>query len=336
MHLITMAHLGEAQGVIELFKLKRLAPHLFEGEDISLVITGEGPFEALAKTSYQLGKRTFSQVLNLGIAGSLDAQFAVGEIYPVRMHYLMIENKPQFKSFQGHSEGLDCLTTMERILVPEKATPLRGLGKLIDRESWGVAMACKNAGINFHSYKIISDQAGTLGACELVKESATVFSHHLAQHLKTLLADPQEVKKEALELEGFHLTFTTQHKVQELLQKLSIKKDLPLKGLLPTLPLEKITTNCQQPKERTRLLIQFLEDELDPVRKLMLTRIAQWKSPWEKERINLEVDPLWEEARVKISFAVEDENELKEKLSALNNLSLRPYQQLLQGDFHVE
>ena len=177
MHLITMAHLGEAQGVIDLFNLKRVTPQVFEGELLVCLITGEGPFEAATLTASQLGQKKFTSVINLGIAGSMSEDLSIGSIHPVRSVYLVIDGKPQFKSFKSFESGLDCVTSFERILNKDKALPLTGLGSLVDREAWGVATAAKSAGIPFQSYKLISDMAGTLGACEVAREKSDEWSH---------------------------------------------------------------------------------------------------------------------------------------------------------------
>lgn len=181
MHLITMAHPGEALGVIEKFNLKRVTADLFSGENLMLLLTGEGPMEAAIKTALLLPKHPFTEVINLGIAGTLSDEFKVGEIHEVRSLYLVQDLKPSFKTFQASERGLDCLTSFERILDPDKSLRLKGIGTLVDREAWGIVMTAKAHGIKFSSYKIISDVAGSLSACELVKENAPVFSAALAE-----------------------------------------------------------------------------------------------------------------------------------------------------------
>ena len=184
MHLITMAHLGEAQALIEEFELKKISPHHFENGQLILLITGEGPFEAASLTSYFLGKRDVKQIINLGIAGSLNDKMSIGEIYSIRSLYLAIDGKPQFKSFKLAEEGVDAITSFERILRPEKARPLSAIAQIVDREAWGVALSAKNFSIPFECAKLISDRAGEIGACELIREEAYSFSQKLSAYLK--------------------------------------------------------------------------------------------------------------------------------------------------------
>jgi hypothetical protein len=335
MYLITMAHLGEAQGVIELFNLKRVSSQVFEGDNLVCLITGEGPFEAATATASILGQKKYTSVINLGIAGSLSSDQSVGSIYPVRSVYLVIDGKPQFKSFKSLETGLDCVTSFERILTPAKALPLTGIANLVDREAWGVAMAAKSLGVPFQSYKLVSDQAGSLGACEVVREKAEEWSQQLALHLRTILV---EVKKEKpiYKLEGFHFTFTTRHQFEQLLKKISLRDDLGVDEVFNSLPIETIKNEVVLPKERARALLDFMDGKLDPLKNKLLAGLASWKAVSEKNGISLQTDQTWESPEVKISFNVSNNEELKHKLKSLNELNLKPFIDLRNGNLHVE
>ena len=335
MHLITMAHLGEAQGVIELFNLKRKSPSLFEGELLNVLITGEGPFEAATATAAALGSGKYTSVINLGIAGSFSQDHNLGEIYPVRSIYLVIDQRPQFKSFKSFEQGLDCLTSFERLLNADKALPLSGIAELVDREAWGVALAAKNSAIPFSSYKLISDYAGTIGACELVKEKAEIWSQKLALHLESILS-AEPVTQSPLELPGFHLTFSTHHQFESMLKKISLRDGLTIEQVMSSLPLETLRTDIALPKERTRKLLEHMEGRLDPMKEKLKTALNAFKAPFEKLGITLQHDSTWEAPELKVSFEIASQNELKEKLKILENLNLKPFEDLRSGNFHVE
>lgn len=335
MYLITMAHLGEAQGVIEYFKLKRSTPQLFEGEILSCLITGEGPFEAATAAAAALGTGKYQAVINLGIAGSFSADYSVGEIYPVRSIYLVIDGKPQFKSFKSLDVGVDCLTSFERILNAQKALPLSGVAELVDREAWGVAMAAKNSNIPFSSYKLVSDLAGSLGACELVKEKAEIWSQKLALYLQNIITNetgPIEIR----ELPGFHLTFSTRHQFDQMLKKISLRDGLSQDDVMASLPLDRLREEIALPKERTRKLLDHMEGRLDPLKEKLKNALAIFKSPFDKQGITLQHDSTWENAEIKIIFEVASNEELKEKLKVLESLNLTPFSDLRSGHFHVE
>lgn len=335
MFLITMAHLGEAQGVIDLFQLKRLSPQVFEGENLTCLITGEGPFEAATVTAHELGKKTYQKVINLGIAGSLDPKFEVSSLHQVRSVYLVIDGKPQFKSFKSFENGLDCITSLERILCPEKAKILTGVGSLIDREAWGVAMAAKNSHVPFEAYKLISDQAGTLGACELVKENAQNWSLALANKLKEVLGTSDSTANE-IDLPGFYFTFSTKHQFQDMLKKISLREELDESAIIESLPLENLIEMKVLPKERTRLLLNIMEGKLDPLKEKLQTELLNWKLPFERKGIQLSTDHTWENPEVKISFIVKHNEDLHDHLKVLSDLNLNPYHDLRNGKVHVE
>lgn len=336
MHLITMAHLGEALGVIEKFNLKRITADLFSGENLMLLLTGEGPMEAAIKTALLLPQHPFIEVINLGIAGTLDEQFQVGEIHQVRSLYLVQDLKPSFKTFQSSDKGLDCLTSFERILDKNKAEKLKGIGTLVDREAWGIAMTAKTHGIKFSSYKIISDVAGSLSACELVKESAAVFSAALADFLDTKLNSKDSKPQEALKFQGFYFTFSTEHKFKTLLNKLSIKENVSEEKVLESLPLKDLNERKLLPKERTRLLMEEMENRIDPTKMILIQKKNSWSLDFEKNGIKVQTDPLWENPVVTLSMEVSSDQDLKAKLLKLNTLSLKPFTDLMNGDFHVE
>ncbi len=331
MHLITMAHYGEAQGVIEKFKLKKVSSDLFQSEDMVLVITGEGPFEAATRTALTIPLYKFEAIINLGLAGSLKEELSIGEIVRVRTIYLIQDLKPQFKTFQSHHEGLDCLTSFERILDPKKAATLKGVGHLIDREAWGVAMAAKSAGIPFKSFKIISDRAGTSDACEAIKEVSQDLSYKLADFLSHELSLPEK-NEDDFNLPGFHFTFSTQHKFRSLVQKLSIKNEKTAEETILSLVIDELKKMELPPKERTRRLIEKMEDRIDPTKKILLEKTDGMVTAFSRSGIKVQMDPNWENPKLTLSMEVSNDRELARKIDDLKNLSVAPYEKIMNGD----
>lgn len=330
MHLITMAHHGEAQGVIEKFQLKKIKSDLWGSEEMMLLLTGEGPFEAATRTALELSSNSIKEIINLGIAGSLSKEISIGEFIPVRTLYLAQDLKPLFKTFQVGTEGEDCVTSFERILDPEKASILRGLGKLVDREAWGVAMAAKIAGIPMRCFKVVSDDAGKLGACEIVKNQAEELSYQLAEGLTKIMMKSEEIS-ETIYPQGFHFTFSHKHKFDSLLQKLTIKQERT-----PELPLEEIQQLDISPKEKTKKLIEWMENSVDPVKKVLSDASQKLQTNFKSNGFDLRMDPTWENQKLVISLEAADDAELKKKLEILNTLSIQPFTEIMKGNFHVE
>ena len=179
MHLITFAHWPEARAFFD-----HLAPvrhskfdWLYEFENGALIITGEGIHDAISKTTLTLGLYPqVTSIYNFGVAGILGPH-ELHEIKEVRTCYAF-DQKPLFKSFTLLGDT-DLVTSGERILSEKDAAPLKTMASMVDRETWGVAFAAKEARIPLRSFKYLSDKAGELGACELVKDLAEAASAKL-------------------------------------------------------------------------------------------------------------------------------------------------------------
>lgn len=330
-----MAHAGEAQGVIETFTMTKIRSDLYTHENMVLLLTGEGPFEAATRTALIIPEFNITSVINLGIAGSLSVDLKPGDFVPVRTIYLVQDLKPAFKTFQSLEQGMDCLTSFERILDAEKANILKGIGHLVDREAWGVAMASKTAGIPFKSYKIISDVAGTPGACELIKEEAWELSARLAEKLPELL-NVESMSEQDISLPGFHFTFSTRHRYKNLLHKLSIKEEKSSEDMIHDLPVEELRSLEITPKERSKRLLEIMEDRIDPFRKVIAKTTRELQENFQREGFRLQIDPVLENPKVTISLEAGSDEELQSKLDTLQKLSLKPFSDIMKGEFNVE
>ena len=330
MNLITMAYMGEAQALIDGLRLQKVSEGIFEGDQVTLILTGEGPFEAAIKTSAILGSKAFEQIFNLGIAGSLHADLPKEEIFEIRSSYLFL-NGPQFKSFPLSSQGVDCLTSFKRVLLPEEAQQMKGVAGIVDRELWGVAMSAKNAGIPLRCFKLISDFAGAEAICDMALENSLEWSKKLFQFIKPLLENDSQTEA-PFNLPGFYFTFSSQHQFHNLMDKLRIKEDLKVTDL----PLESFIEKSKNQKDRTKLLLQYLDQRLDPVKEKVQSRINAWKKPLENHGVKVDIDSKWESPQVKITLEAKSDEELKQKLALVSHFSLRPYQDLLEGKLDVE
>jgi len=338
MQLITLAHHGEAQSIIEGFNLKKISDSLFKGEAMSCLLTGEGPFEAAVATAAELKQADYQEVINLGICGALSSELEIGSLHEIRSLYLAVDGKPQFRSFPVSERGVDLLTSFERILDPKRADILRGVAKLVDREAWGVAFACKEARIPFRSFKMVSDVAGSIGACELVRETAQVYSQKLAEFLKEELSFKQ---KNLLENEvnlgtEFYFTFSSSHHFHSLVQKLRLLKGTSDQELIKLFPLDELRAKKMTPKERAKSLLEMMEDEVDPFRGKLKKNVSEFKKPWEEKGIRLHIDPRWEDEKIQISFDITRREDLMGKLEDLRSLDLETLHKIFKGEVDVE
>jgi hypothetical protein len=277
----------------------------------------------------------FTQIINLGIAGTLKNNLKVGDFISVRTLYLVQDLKPSFKTFQADPEGVDCITSFERILNLEKAQPLKGIGDLVDREAWGVAMAAKTAGLPFRSYKVISDLAGTMEACELVRLRASEFSEKLAEGMSHILHLTKKVP-EKLNLPGFHFTHSTEHRFLDLVHKLAIKNEKTMEEILGEMKHHELKTLDLLPKERTKRLLEMMNHLIDPTKKKIQEKIQFVVNEFSKNGFKLHIDSQLENPKVSITFEVQEDKELHEKAEHLKNLSLAEFTKIMNGDLNVE
>ena len=331
-----MAHHGEAQGVIETFKLKKISQDIFQGENVFLLLTGEGPFEASTKTALAISRYNIQSVLNAGIAGTLSDEFKIHDVVMVRSLYLVNGHHTHFKTFQTHQDGVDCITSFDRILHKDSAQKLKGVGHIVDREAWGVAMAAKTAGIPFKAIKVISDHAGSIEACELIKDAAPVFSDILVQKIIEILNEKLPAKEDLPKFPGLHFTFSTGHRFNTLLNKIMIKDETSKEEAISRLGLEAITNNELTPKERTRRLLDKMDCLIDPVKSHMQQTTNTLTKRFKESGLNISFDQTWENPQVTISLEVSSDEELSNKIDSLKVLSIKPFSDLMEGKLHVE
>jgi len=193
MILLTFAHMGEAQHFI---RRKHTQPvdFFFDGvyrtDDEMLVITREGLQATTERVSAVCTyfRSRISQVINFGIAGSLDEQLELNQIYGIRYVFLEINGEcfeRKFKTANSRAKK-DCVTASKRVLNDHCAEKLSGFAHIVDRELWAIASVCKLFRIPFQAYKLISDRAGNSTSTAEVKEKSELFSKHLFDFYKKL------------------------------------------------------------------------------------------------------------------------------------------------------
>lgn len=271
MKLYTFAHYAEAKSVIEYFSLHRDANQdwIFTHSDFILILTGEGPHASLARVSFILGKfNEISEIINFGIAGSLHHELKVGEIYSIR-HVFAYFDSPLYHSYRLQNDGFDLVTTQDRILKTDQLPPLKTMAKIIDRELWGIAKASYDFDIPLRAFKFISDIAGTLGACELVKEKAP----HISDQLKQALLEMKDSEKKVKQIEedfpdGLYLTLSQERQFKELKRKLLFYySESEIHDFLKT-QIGKLVEDVKLPKARTKILIDLMREKLCPDEKV--------------------------------------------------------------------
>lgn len=193
MLLLTIAHKGEAQEFIKRSYTQSADFHFSgiyrDGEDI-LLLTGDGIENAILRISSVLtyfGSK-IDRVLNMGIAGALKSGLQINQIYGIRRVFYDSSIEQEVSGIlckETHSK-MDCVTTQKKVLDAKHAQSLKRIAPIVDRELWGIGFTCKNYGISFKSYKLISDYAGESTEPDEIKSNASFYSKHLFDFYKKL------------------------------------------------------------------------------------------------------------------------------------------------------
>jgi nucleoside phosphorylase len=348
MKLLTFAHRGEAQAFISSYQFKPV-DFIFDGllksNDTFLLITGEGPQSASEKTICVLTKfeTEISEVYNIGVAGSLTPKLLLNDLVWIRTAYAHNAEKLEFKSFstQNSNAHHDCITAFSRILSTDEKKNLSLFANIVDRELWAVASAARLFKKPFNSLKIISDEAQTetLDICKFVKEEAPLFSEKLllefqnkVQHLNKILKPKED--SEFLSNPLFYFTTSQERKLNSLLDGLKLK-GVSLQSLQKAEEVLRIKEMDKLPKERSRLLIQYLGELLNPVSIKIKASIEETLSPLNEAKINSSFDPDFEENWLNLSVRIQSSRDLEQVKNALKIFSYEDFKKIFEGKFDV-
>lgn len=338
--LLTFAHRGEAQAFLR--RAFRPRAFCFEGVYESdrelLLLTGEGLQSTTERLAAVCGAfhAEIGSVINLGIAGSLAAQCLPGEIYPVRTIYGFRGGQVQFKTYTSSDAGaqIDCISADRRILQEEDAGRLRPFAPLVDRELWAVAAVCALFNLPFRAFKLVSDRAGDGEACLDIREQAGYFSEQLLAYYNGLSLPAAEIPAgdDAILPEGFYLTTSQQRRLRTLLQHLKIKYPESEAQLLDKAGLSAIRETESNPKKRTALLLERLNDLLNPFHARLRTRLDALCRPLTEANCRVQFSRDYEDDRLELTARIEHPRHLHKLRRALESFDYDQVIRTLNGE----
>ena len=337
--LIVTAHKKEAQAFLEHFHYEKRGPEgLKESEDHFLLITGEGLTKALYKLSLALGfllreEKKISCLVNYGVSGVLDESVALQTLYPVRTSYA--SENPSHMHFQSYTslskQGLDCVSSYERVLDPKRAFYLSHFAKLVDRELWSLAFVSDKMKIPFESFKWGFDR-GEKG-CEKALLEEPTFSYEFLNHFlsyNTSLENKVEDQKKQEELllpSTYYATFSQKEKIKSLVKKLKKRhKNFSLEGI-------SISKEIENPKKRTQKLIEILESTLSPETSLIKRKLENINKELTSLGAKVNFDPDFETKEVEVKMKISDKKNYENLKKALSQWPYEDIQKTLEGDF---
>lgn len=183
---------------------RRVVRGTLNGEDAFVVVSGVGKSNAAAATQLAIQETGTKRIFNLGVSGGLDPAMKVGEIYEVSdaVQY-------DFDLVQINGTEMGTLNERDTPFIPCKAEGrfaaktlgtgdrfndsaddsalLKKLGaSLRDMEGAAIAHVCETAGVEFVSYKCISDVEGSGSMPEQYMENLKKCLEILTRFAKTI------------------------------------------------------------------------------------------------------------------------------------------------------
>ena len=183
---------------------RRIVRGTLNGEDALVVVSGVGKSNAAAATQLAIQETGTKRIFNLGVSGGLDPAMKVGEIYEVAdaVQY-------DFDLVQINGTEMGTLNERDTPFIPCKAEGrfaaktlgtgdrfndnaddsalLKRLGaSLRDMEGAAIAHVCETAGVEFVSYKCISDVEGSGSMPEQYMENLKKCLEILTRFAKTI------------------------------------------------------------------------------------------------------------------------------------------------------
>lgn len=349
MKLLTFAHRGEAQAFLSAENYKPVE-FIFDGllksEDHYLLITGEGVQLTSEKTIATLTRfgAEIDEVLNLGVAGSLNEKLKKYDLIWVRTAFAHHAEKLEFKSFTSRSvkPEHDCMTAFARVLNHEEKKKLALFADLVDRELWAAASAAHLFKKPFRSLKIISDEMKKedTDICKFVKEEAPLYSQKLLEEYRSsegksgTASNTPEINNRFIADKDFYFTVSQERKLLSTLEGLKLRgtsEEMILKDEF----VRSLKTEELLPKERTRLLLQYLTEKLNPISKKIRESIEESLAPLKDARIQVSYDNDFEENWLNLSVRIQSSRDLEKVKNALKIFSYEDYKKILDGHFDV-
>lgn len=337
MRLILLAHRGEAQEFIKHLPVKA-DPNFngfYLGEDVSVLISGEGIYQVMTKLPYLFAKYNIQSVVNFGIAGALDKELELKAIYPVQTCYAYNEKGPKFHSFttQSTQANLDCVTTEQRVLTDDYANLIRPFAQIVDRELWAIGACCQEYKVPFQSYKLISDYAGAATSCFDIKKMAQEYSEALYNEYLSLEDQNDEIEEQI----NFPLSFSFSHKIQykKLIQALTLREGKTVDEILTEVNFHEVQQMESRPKDQAKELIYRLDKKLNPLRVEINRKLHKEFSEFNKIGAKVKIDPKLETQKFVISMEINSKRNLTNLKEAIENFNFSNIEKIWNGEVDV-
>ncbi len=330
MQVLCFAHRLEALAFFDYSQCQNLRPNVFKSEDFYILITNEGMQAATESlTEFLALTLEITSVINLGAAAGNLNTLNINQVYPVRTLYRQkADTSMEFTSFttKNVEANSDIISAESRIQSETESEKLFSFAQIIDREAWALASVSKRFKKDFYCFKYISDDA-TQKACSQVRDIADKISKSLLETYLSFQPNTKTIKQIDLP-DGYHFTFTQKNDFEKLLQKISLQKNIAPENILTALP----AFDAKKPKDRTKLLLEFLFEQLDPFTHKIRNQLNQLTSPYQNESLKITYDKTLESDELELHLKFSTPEELKAMIENLKDFPYTSIQELLRGN----
>jgi hypothetical protein len=188
--------------------------------------------------------------------------------------------------------------------------------------------------------------SGSVDICQFVKEDAPLFSEKLLAEFKRVQSNKEEdstVLKRPMGTHSdlaftndplFYFTISQERKLQSTLEGLRLKGE-SLSDLMKKNEIIAIKEMDKLPKERTRHLLQFLNDELNPISVKIRQSLNEVLMPLSEAKILTTYDSHFEEDWLSCSLKINSTRDLEKIKNAFKIFSYEDFKKILEGSFDV-
>jgi hypothetical protein len=326
MELLVFAHRGEAQTFIKELKAKALNESLYQFKDGLIYICNEGIYDVLSSLGYIINFYQVTQVINYGIAGTLNSDLSLNSICEIRTVYLEQEHAIEFKSFTlNNLAEYDCITSFSRVLDNAHAQKLKPIADIVDRELWSIAKVCKLYNKNLNAFKLISDLAGDKTDCFDLKSRALELSQKLYQHYikrEIIISDISAPKE--LPFNASQYQINQFNKLIKLIDQQTY-----------TTILAKLDHIEASDKEKTNILLDEIKKILYPFKYKIINQIEKQLLPLKEAGFNTKYDQNLEKEKLALSLEVNSQKNITDAQNALSEFNYDEFLKIFQGEIDV-
>lgn len=344
--LLIFAHRGEAQVWFDQLKFKSepfIDDGLWQSEDSFLLISDEGLQKTTEKLAILLARRgeEISEIINLGVVGKLNQKLEIGKVYPIRTCYYFLKDQAQYKSFHLNAEGVDCISSHQRLLNIKQYDELKNFADVVDRELWAICSVAAIFKIQVQAFKLISDDAGFSETikCHTIQENAFDYSLTLFNFYKSIVQVHEHdshihLELKAIQNDQFYFTRSMQQQLQSLVVKLK-QKDKLNDDLWNKIDFTNLIQMKMKPKDRSLEFIKRLNEQLNPLQTMLKKKLQILTEPYEQKKISFHFSQDFEDPSFQLQLQITANSNINELTDTLKQVPVQKIISVLNGEWDV-